>query len=675
MKNFMPYKDVTIDLSKVTLASILGECETSGRSNGAGKSSLFDAISYSLYGKGRVTSDYGFIRLGEDNMEVELIFNIADREVRIVRGRKVNSGYAKLYVDNVLIASGIRSASLEIEKLLNMTADVFFATCFFGQGKLDLFTDATPAKRKDFLSDIMQLNFWRDCWQETKDRKTKFSNELEILKEKILMYEEDFIDIDDLTSAIEGNELLLLTKKKLIESNRKKLRKIKDEHQRLNFAREEYKSLKTLVSDEEVKSIYVNIDHIKGNLADKKEKNKKYIKTLKEKIKEISEEFSEELLDKYHIDIRSITEEISRNNNSLDKTKKKIRGLENLGQNGECPTCHQRLGSHFTKVISDLKKKIKVTDKNNASMKKEKGNLHETYCVLVEIRRIYKLISENKSDIGMSNERLKDALGRLEMEENKLKTNRKKFSKNLLIIEENLYSSDLENMEKKIKNIESMLMSDRSDVEKIQYTMGDFKGRIKSAQKIQSKIATYEKEISELIKSIKLYNILIKLFSKQGGIPAFIIENAVSVIEEEANSILREFGSAQVVYLNSVRETKDGRKVDTLDVIIGTSQGDKDYSLLSGGERTQVSIALRLALSSLLSSRHGVSIDSVFIDEALGSLDKYNRGVMMGILKILSKRFKQIFLISHHNDIRDSLPDTILVKRRNGISKAVVLTN
>jgi len=256
-----------------------------------------------------------------------------------------------------------------------------------------------------------------------------------------------------------------------------------------------------------------------------------------------------------------------------------------------------------------------------------------------------------------------------------LRSNQKKFSKNLSIIEKNLYAVDLEKMEQKINNLEASKKRDRGSVEKIQFKLGDYENRIKSAKTINTKLNKINEKIPTLTESLKLHDVLISIFSLQGGIPAFIIENAVNNIEEEANSILKEFGSPQVVYLNSTRETKDGRKVDTLDIKINTPQGEKDYSLLSGGERTQVSIALRLALSSLLSRRHGVSIDSVFIDEALGALDRYNRGVMMGILKILSKKFKQIFMISHHEDVKDVLPDTILVKKRNGISKASVFTN
>src|SRR5512139_583980 len=80
--NFMPYKGELppLDFSGIHIASICG-------SNGSGKSSLIDAMTWALWGKTRAKSDDDLIHQGQNEMEVEFEFIVEQQKYRIIRKR------------------------------------------------------------------------------------------------------------------------------------------------------------------------------------------------------------------------------------------------------------------------------------------------------------------------------------------------------------------------------------------------------------------------------------------------------------------------------------------------------------------------------------------------------------------------------------------------------------
>ena len=63
LRNFMAYQQAALEFQGIHLAALTGE-------NGAGKSSLLDAITWVLWGKARAKRDDELIRLGQSEMEI-----------------------------------------------------------------------------------------------------------------------------------------------------------------------------------------------------------------------------------------------------------------------------------------------------------------------------------------------------------------------------------------------------------------------------------------------------------------------------------------------------------------------------------------------------------------------------------------------------------------------------
>jgi len=87
----------------------------------------------------------------------------------------------------------------------------------------------------------------------------------------------------------------------------------------------------------------------------------------------------------------------------------------------------------------------------------------------------------------------------------------------------------------------------------------------------------------------------------------------------------------------------------------------------SGGEKFIISLALALGLSDLASKN--VKIDSLFIDEGFGTLDKNTLETVISTLETLQSQGKMIGIISHVENLKERIPTQIqITKKSNGIS-------
>lgn len=92
----------------------------------------------------------------------------------------------------------------------------------------------------------------------------------------------------------------------------------------------------------------------------------------------------------------------------------------------------------------------------------------------------------------------------------------------------------------------------------------------------------------------------------------------------------------------------------------------------SGGEKFIISLALALGLSDLASKN--VKIDSLFIDEGFGTLDKDTLETVISTLETLQSDGKMIGIISHVENLKERIPTQIMInKKSNGVSMVEML--
>jgi exonuclease SbcC len=187
LKNFMPYRDNVPPLSfeGFHVACLTGE-------NGHGKSAIFDAITWALWGKSRAKSDDELVHIGQSDMMVEFDFAVGGQRYKVIRKlSKSASGRSSVSPLDLLIESkdGFRNISgdtkTETEKkitgILRMDYDTFINSAFLVQGRAAEFTTRRPAERKEVLGNILGLSFYDDLAKAARDRENERQRELETL--------------------------------------------------------------------------------------------------------------------------------------------------------------------------------------------------------------------------------------------------------------------------------------------------------------------------------------------------------------------------------------------------------------------------------------------------------------------------------------------------------------
>ena len=171
LSGFLSYRDpVEIDFTSFDLACISG-------SNGAGKSSLLDAITWVLFGQARKRDD-SLINLQTTAAEVSLEFAYENNTYRVLRARpRGKTGALEFHIRQPsggwkpLTERTQADTQARIQETLRLDYDTFINAAFFLQGKADQFTTETPTRRKQILSSILGLEQWEAYRQRAADRR------------------------------------------------------------------------------------------------------------------------------------------------------------------------------------------------------------------------------------------------------------------------------------------------------------------------------------------------------------------------------------------------------------------------------------------------------------------------------------------------------------------------
>lgn len=103
----------------------------------------------------------------------------------------------------------------------------------------------------------------------------------------------------------------------------------------------------------------------------------------------------------------------------------------------------------------------------------------------------------------------------------------------------------------------------------------------------------------------------------------------------------------------------------------------RSVTVLSGGERFMISLALSLALSSL--NRQDMNINILFIDEGFGTLDETSLNSVMSTLErlqeIAGQTNRRVGIISHREELRERIQAKINVRRKGESRSVVEITN
>ena len=415
-KNFLSTGNIftEVNLSSKGTTLIVGE-------NGAGKSTILDAITFALFGKTfrNINKPQLMNTITRKELVVEIEFSIQSNHYKIVRGMKPN--VFEVYCNDTLLnqSAEMRDYQEVLEKsILKINYKSFCQVVILGSASFVPFMQLPAAQRRAIIEDLLDLQVFttmntllKDKVQENSNQIQLNDNERKIVDAKIKMVKEHLKELQT------KNEQFVREKKQAAKDVEAKIKETSD-------SRASYIEQATTLRDRSVgvDSIKKRIDKLKDLRSQMEAKTKllagevEFFKnhdncpTCKQSI---SDDFSCEIVDKRNTEITEISSGLEKlietYNQNSDKLKELLE-IESQADDLLNKASHEALKikllneqlSSLLKELEEAKKTAKETsDVKVVDLEKELTNLSNQYNILQEDKQVLGAASMLLKDGGI----------------------------------------------------------------------------------------------------------------------------------------------------------------------------------------------------------------------------------------------------------------------------------
>lgn len=185
LRNFLSYQEAVLDFQGLHTACIWG-------ANGAGKSSLLEAISWAIWGQSRAATEDDIIHQGASEARVDFRFAIHGQTYRVIRTRY--RGQAMTLDFQVATGAGsyrpLTGKNLRITQQLildqiNLDYETFINSAYLRQGRADEFMLKRPGERKQILADLLKLQHYDDLAEKARDQAKQIKAQVSAIERQL----------------------------------------------------------------------------------------------------------------------------------------------------------------------------------------------------------------------------------------------------------------------------------------------------------------------------------------------------------------------------------------------------------------------------------------------------------------------------------------------------------
>tara|TARA_R100001594_G_scaffold17712_1_gene35853 strand:- start:383 stop:1900 length:1518 start_codon:yes stop_codon:yes gene_type:complete len=203
IKNFLSVQKAQINFDEFDgLTVIKGKNLDTGGSNGAGKSTIVEAVYFALTGKTlRKSTEASLINSqAKKGLEVSLTFEKDDgTEVVVYRSKKPTK--MQVIVDGHDVTAGHRDGSqARLDEIIGAPHKVLAASMFFGQSNDLNFLDASPTVKREIIRNFLNLDDLFSMRDSIRDFKSNYNSEI---KQCDTLINECIKDIESIQSKID----------------------------------------------------------------------------------------------------------------------------------------------------------------------------------------------------------------------------------------------------------------------------------------------------------------------------------------------------------------------------------------------------------------------------------------------------------------------------------------
>ena len=660
--------------------------------NGAGKSSIIDAITFSLFGVHMRKNNKSLIRRGANKTLVKVDFSANGRDYRTVRQIDAKGTLTAQFLEKngdefLPIAEGERtqfgeSMTKEVEKVLGMNFKKLKIASIVQQGELNSIINAGPKEFKELLNGIIGIDRLDTAVESMKEVLKEFrkniqckhgfdDKQIELLENKMNEFENEVSDskpkIKKLNEEKKIRELEISQIEQQVEKDSTKevqLRELEDQKEELiSYAKDAIKKIQREVMEEERK-----VNECKGCFS------------IVNKRGEI-----ESRLFKLEEELQTITKEL------VEFEKKKIR-FEEQGEfanrlelkDGKCPVCDSKVDhlnplfqkEHLEEEIKRLDGKISQTkekqveledsiekindelrDAENADIKLKTHNISTE----TELEQIAATIKEKVKKI--KNIPITINSGQL-LEASSIDTHAKMKYEKILQLEKTTRDFNQEEFLAKKRN----LSDSRDRLRQIDQEYGALSNRIENAEQQLEKNRVVLDELHKVRKYVsELENIQKNVYSIDGPVAKSLRSWALEVISEKSSEYLEKLNT-KIQRISLSQKTRD------VNITCYARSTMLELESLSGGEQVSIALSLRLGMAYLLGSSN---LNFMILDEPTTHLDSERKKSLVEVLSQLAdirgdESSMQFIIISHDAEIFKNSSVENIYKFESAINGTVV---
>ncbi len=589
----------------------------SGRT-GCGKSSIFMAISYALFGS---TGNSLILRRRCNEGYVRLVVEINGVNYEIMRGLKRKSGRIVVDPDRLWIKENgkklpLISRTAEInEKILSIIGypknikakELFEIVSYTKQDEIRKLINMTPAEREKYIDRVLRLNKYELAFENMKPLINHFSNELSHVEGKLEGMDNIYEEVDSLKKELTSIEFELKTLSKSLEELKIKTTKLSSKRQLL---------LNQIKEIEHKKEEYI---HLKGLILG----YEKELSSIK-----IPSEFPKCELEAFEKQRDEIKSNLLNVNLKITDYEKQLNDFLNL--KGTCPLCHQEVSQEYSKKFSlSLKEKINELKSQKLKLESKLKLINEQISTekkkQLEIERL-NLLLKRKEELVSLISKSKQRLSSINYDESLLSKYKKDFEK---IDSEFLEcSKDLSALSEKVYNLENQKLKITQELNLKKQKLAEFE-LLKKRRLFLENLISLLKKLRDDIRSIR------------SVVRAQFLEDFRYEFQKEFENIRPGSNYTVSVGPNYEPLVFDGKE-------------EVGISTLSGGEKTSVALAYRLALSDVAARVSSIrESEFLLLDEPTTGFDRQDILQLPKVLRSI-KSIPQIFIISHEEELKEA---------------------
>ena len=659
VRNFKPFLDLTLPNDSSTLP---GGLIIIRGPNSTGKSSLLEAILWALWGPDSVElSNDELISFSSTFCSVVLNFEVAGAQYKIDRSYnpadKTNVVlFAKSGKAWKRIADKTQSVATKIDEILGLEWKQAQNTILVRQGEVAAISTAGPVMLRNLLVDIYDIELLNRMSHHLEYFESDLDSKINVLRSDYRPPEDIKEQIEHCKERISSYESSIKDRKDEILSTEKILKGIPED--------EQLKTLNKVTADITRKEHELELTNkeVERNLSQAGilDAEAEVVQARLDSLKREKERVDAER-ETLNTAITSLSEEMGKVSGLQSDLKEKIDVLKKPGHSGDeiiCPTCSKPLSlKERDRLVSEYKQAIREGDLRVKELDKDRK------LQIVEAKKLDQRLSAISLSTSAA-EKIKTTLEQVRSIQQTIET----YEQDLSNVLQTAGITDLNALLKKFN------MPTVADLQSyVSALKGDLRGAKKGTSEIEENIGKEKALITELegkevmmkqmgaeiqeMERLSQHAKYVRRNLVNGFVADYVFQKRlIGIIRSATNQYVQSFTNAQYtsIDLEPTPATKRSGAGLLLKIWDERDQAWKKTSQLSFGDRTAISLALRLGISRTMSSIRPLKdspiitprVKTVMLDEPLGGLDKARRESVVSNL-INDGNFEQILLITH----------------------------